>query len=150
MPSWRGQGPLLIFYTINTTPISHRHRYQTRYIILPVFVEKFLHTHIRHVTTTQLVLRVSFEIYTATTNFVKKIWWNHWIGITNNLPTLSHDAMITVVPIYHPVGSFLSQVETHGWQTRPHTYRRARHILVAGNIGSRLRSYLSRLTRTTM
>jgi hypothetical protein len=40
--------------------------------MLPVFIEKFLHAHIRHVTTTQLVLLVSSEIYTATTNLVQK------------------------------------------------------------------------------
>lgn len=72
MPSWRGQAPLLIFYTINAIPISHRHPYQKRHVMLPVFVEKFLHIHIRHVTTIQLVLRVSSAIYTATTNLVQK------------------------------------------------------------------------------
>jgi len=40
--------------------------------MLPVFIEKFLHAHIRHVTTIQLVLLVSSEIYTATTNLVQK------------------------------------------------------------------------------
>jgi hypothetical protein len=117
--------------------------------MLPVFVEKFLHFHIRHVTTSQLVLRVPSELYTATINLIQK----YDVIIELALLTTFHCRHSTPWYVW-----FLSQVETHGWSTSKTKHDQTLTdvelitqimndtLLVAGSTDSQV---LSRCARTT-